>query len=965
MRTGKPYSITSFRAAGLLALTLILMHALPSSSQMSDTTFSPHSNDSNSVSPLTSIERYTPENPLIYEGAQDLWPYSFLNESGEPDGFNIDLIRLVLGRLNIPFEIKMKPRLKAFQDLKEGKSDLMIGLTAGFHEEYSHYSQNAVTLFTQSILSPKSHPTEVQNFRDLATHKVYVNDSSLCHHLMVDYGWGDNAIPTRTIGETIKKMSTEEEGELVWNTLSLKWMVRKFQIDNLVITPVNMPHGEYRFMSHNLGLLHLLDSVFASLNSSQELLPLQNKWFFPEREQTGTPAWMLWAIGITLFILLMAIVYAIIFRWQLNRIKKKNLQRNRRLSLVLNTSHVRIWTYDIRNQMFAWHNENGQAVSTYTMEEFSTRYSREDFIHLKEALFKLAHTTPDEKNPEIALELRAKDMESNNSEERDYYVVLSILERNSKGLPSVIIGTKKDITNEKQQQKEANERTLRYWSIFDTPTVGIILFDKDGIMTDINRKACEMLECTEQDIVNENVTLSDLCGTADISLEQCDGFFATRIIDFKKMQHSQRRIKSIKRTAKLYMEYRLICINNDAGERIGLFAICRDVSNVALNKEQFDKTAEALSFSEEKLSKYNSYIDSVLHESDVRLATYSPKTHTLTIYRSVHEVQHALTQTRCMTLVDNYSKKQAMRMLNAMDDCVKRRISTDILTTLRIRGGVRLCLHFSLMPISDRQGNVTEYFGLCRDKSELNSIVQQTAIQTAKVHEVEAAQTHFVNNMVQEIRTPMDTVLSNVHKINEEHSTPNEGTLTRNIVDNSEKLLHLIDNILYLSRLQAHMVEINMQPQNFAQNFEAQCQNGWEPYRNANTQYIVETPYDKLVVGIDIDNLGRAIQQIAANAAQHTRSGIVRARYEYIGRRLIISIDDTGEGIPPKMLELINSSNSSTMPDTHGLGLSITKELVDQMGGTLDISSEEGVGTTVYITIPCQAYEMNRKKYSR
>ena len=61
----------------------------------------------------------------------------------------------------------------------------------------------------------------------------------------------------------------------------------------------------------------------------------------------------------------------------------------------------------------------------------------------------------------------------------------------------------------------------------------------------------------------------------------------------------------------------------------------------------------------------------------------------------------------------------------------------------------------------------------------------------------------------------------------------------------------------------------------------------------------------------------------------------------------------------------INSSNSSTLRDAHGLGLSITKELVAQMGGTVDISSEQGVGTTVYITIPCQAYEMNRKRHTR
>ena len=125
----------------------------------------------------------------------------------------------------------------------------------------------------------------------------------------------------------------------------------------------------------------------------------------------------------------------------------------------------------------------------------------------------------------------------------------------------------------------------------------------------------------------------------------------------------------------------------------------------------------------------------------------------------------------------------------------------------------------------------------------------------------------------------------------------------------------------------------------------------------------MENPYENLTVDIDARNLGNAIGQIAANAAQHTRSGVVRARYEYIGRRLIISVDDTGEGMPPEILEQINDKdNAIASEDTKGLGLAITKELVAQMDGTVEISSELGSGTTVYIMLPCHASVIKRKK---
>jgi signal transduction histidine kinase len=201
-----------------------------------------------------------------------------------------------------------------------------------------------------------------------------------------------------------------------------------------------------------------------------------------------------------------------------------------------------------------------------------------------------------------------------------------------------------------------------------------------------------------------------------------------------------------------------------------------------------------------------------------------------------------------------------------------------------------------------------------------------------------------------------------VSQIGEKAPTDNEEELCLGIAQNADYLLHLIDNILYLSRLEARMVDIKKEPCNFAEIFEEQCATGWMKYKNAETRYIVENPYEQLTIDIDAGNLGQAIAQIAANAAQHTKSGVVKARYDYIGRRLIISIDDTGEGIPAEQLDKIKQEQPGGAHTTKGLGLAITKELISQMEGTLEIMSEEGSGTTVYITIPCHASVVKRNK---
>ena len=907
---------------------------------------------------------YTEQNPLVYEDAWDLWPYAFFNDNGEPDGFNIDLIRLIMKELNIPYIIRLRPQQQAFEDLRDRKSDLMLGLAVGFHDQYGLYGNNAITLFTQSVAAPKGKPTDIKTFRDLGKEgiKVIVNPNSMSYHLMIDYGWEENAIPSSDLREVIQQVSAHEDGQIVWNTLSLKWLMNRYHIDNLQLTPVNMPHGEYKFMSNDQQLLDRLDEAYTKLYTADKITPLQDKWFYPERLKPETPQWIWYALGIALLLIVFASAYAISYRIQSNKLNRQNLMRNRRLALILQTSQVRIWTYDIVKDQFAWCNDNGQVAYTYSMEEFSQRYSPEDSARLKTALNRLAKGTKNNKEEELTLSLRAKDVEGGDTDLRDYYIVLSVLRRDKEGKPRVIIGTKKDVTKESQHKRDENDRALRYWSIFYTPIVGIMYFDKEGKIVNINPKACEMFRCEAEEIIAEKASIRDILGIGDISLESLDGFYATHIIDLDKIPDEERMIKSIKAKGKLYNEFKLMTVYDDSEELLGIFAFARDITTLVSGFDQEQERQREINEVTGVLDNYGNALNATISDTDIRLIRYSPGSHTLTIFNGTDKIQHRLTQTRCMALVGENSKRAAMRLLTDMDDRADKVIEHNIQTALRAKGGKTLTLYFKLKPNYDKDGNVKEYLGLLRDISELMAIERQMAIETAKVQEVENTKNSFVKNMVQDIKEPMNTVMGYVSQIGEKAPTDNEEELCQGIAQNADYLLHLIDNILYLSRLEARMVDIKKEPCNFAEIFEEQCATGWMKYKNAETRYIVENPYEQLTIDIDAGNLGQAIAQIAANAAQHTKSGVVKARYDYIGRRLIISIDDTGEGIPAEQLDKIKQEQPGGAHTTKGLGLAITKELISQMEGTLEIMSEEGSGTTVYITLPCHASVVKRNK---
>ena len=871
---------------------------------------------------------YTEEHPLVYEDVWDLWPYCFQNEYGHPEGFNIDLIRLICHELKIPYTIRLKSRQEAFDDLRNGNADLTMALSAGYHDEYGQYGQNTITLFTQSVATPKSKPVVIYNFKDLAKHKVIVNDNSLCQHLMTDYSWGENAQPTKDIKGAIQQLSATEEGQIIWNTLSLKWIIRQNQIDNLQITPVNMPHGEYRFMSNDPQLLNTLDSIFTVLSTDEKLLTIQNKWFYPERQEKSIPRWAWYIVAALGVIGIIFTIYGIIYRVQARRITHDNNRQNKRLAHIMDTYKVHMWTYDVNTQQFTLYNKNGEPASTYPLEEFANHYHPEDFKRLKDKLQELAMLDgKDNKDDTVNIHVKERNTTGGESEWNDFITTLSVHRRDKKGKPSVVIGTKKDITEQTKNQRKEEEQLQRYMSIFKAPTLGIMLFNKDNILTNINKKACEMFHFKHDDILAKQVTYQELSESKEA----------------------------------LYKEIQVMPIHGDLQESLGMFAFCRDITLLSEQEDKLCRVTEELSIKNDKLKQYVSNIDYILKKGDVRLLSYSPTLHTLTIYRQVGQKQTVLTQARCMTFIDNRHQRKAMHILSDMDTWTEKEITTDIKTTIRTAGRLTLHLLIILKPVKDKKGNITEYFGLCQDISELKKSEELMKNETSKAQEIENTQNQFLRNMMKEIRTPLNIVVELAGRLQPENSEDSVHN-SEIILNNAQQLLELINNILQLSRLEAHMVEIQKQPTDFANQFKSYCMNGWSRYRRDSVRYMVENAYEILEVDIDGGLLGQVIERLAAMSALSTQSGTIRARYDYIGRKLIITIDDTGEGLDEDILKSVYQEYHSGSHTSKGLSISICKETISQMGGTLEINSEEGLGTTVWITLPCQATNIKRKK---
>ena len=193
-----------------------------------------------------------------------------------------------------------------------------------------------------------------------------------------------------------------------------------------------------------------------------------------------------------------------------------------------------------------------------------------------------------------------------------------------------------------------------------------------------------------------------------------------------------------------------------------------------------------------------------------------------------------------------------------------------------------------------------------------------------------------------------------------EHAPEDEAIFVEEIKKNTNILLQLINDILFLSRLDAHMVEFKREVVDFVPLFASNLQMGWSKYLSQEVKVAIDCPYNKLMVDIDTEQVGRVVSHLAANAAHYTHQGTITAKTYYHSQNLYFTIDDTGSGISKEHLSRLFerfTENETGERRGSGLGLNICKELVEQMGGKIEVMSQLGKGTSVWVSIPCTIQE--------
>jgi signal transduction histidine kinase/ActR/RegA family two-component response regulator len=231
-----------------------------------------------------------------------------------------------------------------------------------------------------------------------------------------------------------------------------------------------------------------------------------------------------------------------------------------------------------------------------------------------------------------------------------------------------------------------------------------------------------------------------------------------------------------------------------------------------------------------------------------------------------------------------------------------------------------------------------------------------------KAEVASAAKSDFLAVISHEIRTPMNAVISAANLLRRTPLNEAQQEHVAMLTDAGDVLMGLLNDVLDFSKIEAGKMVLEKAPMNVRFRLAALCRM-WEPRAAAaGVQLQMNVAHDvPSAVHTDPLRFQQILFNLLSNAVKFTAEGRIEVNVGWDGERILVSVTDTGCGIPADRLpHMFNSFEQADAGTTRryggsGLGLSISRKLAEIMGGTLTVRSREGEGSTFTLTLPVEA----------
>jgi signal transduction histidine kinase len=266
-----------------------------------------------------------------------------------------------------------------------------------------------------------------------------------------------------------------------------------------------------------------------------------------------------------------------------------------------------------------------------------------------------------------------------------------------------------------------------------------------------------------------------------------------------------------------------------------------------------------------------------------------------------------------------------------------------------------------LRELADERGALLE--GERAARAEAESVQRLLAEQNERLRELDRLKDEFVSLVSHELRTPLTSIRGYIELLLEDRESfdGNDRRYLEIVDRNSERLLDLVSDLLFLAQVEAGKLAITREPIDLGE-LVVECVESSRPV--ADSRGITLEAHVEDVPKLDGDRarLAQMLDNLVSNALKFTPSGgSVDVRLAEQDGAAVFEVADTGVGIPTKEQQRLferffrsSTAMQNAIPGT-GLGLTITKAIVEHHSGRIDVTSAENEGTTVHVVLPLEA----------
>ena len=268
--------------------------------------------------------------------------------------------------------------------------------------------------------------------------------------------------------------------------------------------------------------------------------------------------------------------------------------------------------------------------------------------------------------------------------------------------------------------------------------------------------------------------------------------------------------------------------------------------------------------------------------------------------------------------------------------------------------------------LRNERGEIIGTFGISRDVTAQimaeNALARQAgelSAQNERLRELDRLKDEFVALVSHELRTPLTSIIGYIELLQDERATGMDADHFAGVIQrNAERLLHLVDDLLFLSRMQSGELALEVCDTHLA-DIAAEAVREMRPEAGRKDIELTIAAAVDPYLPVDPTRMAQLLGNLISNAVKFTPvGGKVEVTLAVEGNEAVLSVSDTGIGVPAADQEQIferffraEAATQRVIPGS-GLGLTISKAIVDAHRGTITVRSDEGHGSTFTVRLP-------------